>query len=180
MTSSPNLSKAQLINWLQLFGGPGYQGDEARDRAVEEMRELGVHRVFPLLIARISDTNTDIDIRCQASRAMLFIDAQKGIDLLLPFFNDPDTTFRWDLCGLMHEFGDDRVIDSLIDRMKNDLDPQIRGTAAYALGGVGNLEVIPVLLNTFNNDHEFDELGYSPSFCAEQAIDEIQRKIRTE
>lgn len=82
MTSSQNLSEARLITWLQLFGGPGYKGEETRDRAIEEMRELGVNKLFPLLMLRISDSNTDIDIRCNASRALLFIDAKKGIELL--------------------------------------------------------------------------------------------------
>src|SRR5687767_13449121 len=109
MTSSQHLSEEQLIKWLQLFGGPGYKRPEARDRAIEEMRAVGADKLFPLLISRISDPNTNINIRCQASRALLGIDAKKGIDLLLTLFNDPDTTFRWDICGLMHEFGDDRV-----------------------------------------------------------------------
>ena len=180
MTSSQNLNQEQLMNWLELFGGPRSKGQEARDHALDEMRAIGADKLFPPLMSLINDPNVELDTRCQATRAVLGLDARKGIELLLPLFNDPDTTFRWDICGLMHEFGDRCVFESLIDRMKNDPDPQIRGTAAYALGGIGDLEVIPVLLDTFNNDHEFDQLGYSPSFCAEQAIDEIQRKCKRE
>jgi HEAT repeat protein len=178
MTSSQNLSQEQLMKWLELFGGPRSKGQEARDHALDEMRVIGADKLFPPLTSLINDPNVEIDTRCQATRAVLGLDAKHGIELLLPLFNDPDTTFRWDICGLMHEFGDDRVIEPLIDRMKNDPDPQIRGTAAYALGGIGNPAAIPALLNTFNNDHEFDQLGYSASFCAEQAIDEIHRKSK--
>lgn len=179
MTSSPDHSE-RIVQWLQLFGGPESKGQQARDRAVEEMRAIGAEKLFPLLVAKIDNANTDIDTRCQASRALLFMDTKQGIELLLPFFNDPNTTFRWDLCGLMHEFGDKRVIEPLVNRMKNDPDPQIRGTAAYALGGIGDLEVIPALLDTFNNDHALDQLGYTPSFCAQGALDEIHRRSKKE
>lgn len=166
----------QLMNWLSLVGGPGWKGEEARDLAVLEMRKIGADKLFPLLIPFLNSSSSDINIRCKASRAVLGIDQRKGIELLLPLFNDSDTVFRWDICGLMHEFGDERVLDSLIERMKDDADPQVRGTAAYALGGIGNPKALPSLLITLENDHEFDELGYSPSFSAKTAIDEIRRK----
>jgi len=174
MTSHQNHNQDQLAKWLELFDGPGWKSREARGRTLDEGRAIGAGRLFPFLMPRLYEP--DINIRCKASRAILGIAAKKGIELLLPLFNDPDKTMRWDICGLMHDFGDERAIEPLIDRMKNDPDPQIRGTAAYALGGIGNLQVIPALLDTLNNDHELDQLGYSPSFCAEGAIDDIHRK----
>jgi HEAT repeat protein len=166
--------EAQLTEWLNLLGGPGWQGQEACDRALKEMRKVGASKLFPSLLPRLNHHN--IDVRCKASRAILGIDAKEGIELLLPFFDDPNVTFRWDICGLMHEYGDERVIEPLINRMKNDPDPQVRGTAAYALGGIGNPAAIPALTETLNHDHEIDQLGYTPSHGAESAINEIQRK----
>ncbi len=174
--SSQSLNQEQILKWLQIFGGSGRKVEDTLDHVLNELRAIGVDKLFPFLMSQINDSNADINVRCQSSRALLNLDKNKGIELLLPFFNDSDYIVRWDICGLMHEFGDERVIESLIDRMKNDPDPQIRGTAAYALGGIGNPKVIPSLLVTLNNDHEFDQLGYSPSFCAEQAIDEIRKK----
>jgi HEAT repeat protein len=180
MMASQRLNQEQILKWLQVFGGSGQIVEDSLDHVLNELRTIGPDKLFSFLMSKINDPNTDINVRCQSSRALLNLDKNKGIELLLPFFNDTDPVFRWDICGLMHEFGDGRVVDALIDRMKNDTDPQIRGTAAYALGGVGNPEIIPVLLETFNNDHEFDQLGYSPSFCAEGAISEIQRKSKRE
>ncbi len=178
--SSQSLNQEQILKWLQVFGGSGQKEESSLDHVLNELRAIGADKLFPFLMSQINNSSADINVRCQSCRALLNLDKNKGIELLLPFFNDSDSTFRWDICGLMHEFGDERVIESLIDRMKNDPEPQIRGTAAYALGGVGNPEAIPSLLHTFNTDHEFDQLGYSPSFCAEQAIDEIQRKSKKE
>ena len=174
--SSQSLNQEQILEWLQIFGGSGRKVEDTLDYVLNELRAIGADKLFPFLMSQINDSNTDINVRCQSSRALLNLDKNKGIELLLPFFNDSDFIFRWDICGLMHEFGDERVIESLIDRMKNDPDPQIRGTAAYALGGIGSQKAIPALLETLANDFEFDQLGYSPSFCAESAIDEIQKK----
>ena len=174
MTKPDEFDEEQLIEWLNLLGGPDWKGQEARDRAIEEMREIGATKLFPSLLLKLRQD--DLDTRCKASRAILGIDTNKGIALLLPFFNDPNVTFRWDLCGLMHEYGNERAIEPLIDRMKNDPDPQIRGAAAYALGGIGNPIAIPALMETLRSDHEVDQLGYTPSSGAESAIDEIQRK----
>ena len=176
MTIHQEYSQDQLVKWLDLLGGPGWEGQRACDHALDEMRQIGAAKLFPVLKLKLNDR--DINVRCKASRAILGIDAKKGIELLLPFFNDPDATFRWDICGLMHEYGNEHVIEPLIDRMKNDSDPQIRGTAAYALGGIGNPRAIPALVETLNNDHEIDELGYSPSSSAETAIHEIDKKSK--
>ncbi len=174
--SSQRLNQEQILKYLQVFGGSGRKVEGSLDHVLNELRAIGTDILFPFLMSQINDRNGDINIRCQSSRALLNIDKNKGIELLLPFFNDSDSTFRWDICGLMHEFGDERVIEALINRMKNDPDPQIRGTAAYALGGIGIPDTIPALQETVNNDFESDNLGYSPSFCAESAINEIQKK----
>ena len=176
MMSPQNPNQKQILEWLQFFGGSGRKEKGTREHVLNEMRTIGADILFPLLMSQINDSNADINVRCQANRALLNIDKNKGIELLLPLFSDSDATFRSDICGLMYEFGDERVIESLIDRMKNDSDPQIRGTAAYALGGIGSSKAIPALLETLNNDYESDKLGYSPSFCAKTAIDEIQKK----
>jgi hypothetical protein len=41
------------------------------------------------------------------------------------------------------------------------------------LGGIGSPEAIPALLATLDSDNECDQLGYSPSFCAAGALDDI-------
>jgi HEAT repeat protein len=79
-------------------------------------------------------SHPDPGVRCQTCTAILVNGAQKGIDLVLPALNDPDSLVRWQVCGLMHDFGDDRAVKPLIARMREDPNPQVRGTAAYAFG----------------------------------------------
>jgi hypothetical protein len=57
--------------------------------------------------------------------------------------------------------------------LRRDPDPQVRGTAAYALGGIGSPAAIPSLLAALGSDHECDRLGHSPSSCAATALDDI-------
>jgi PBS lyase HEAT-like repeat len=49
----------------------------------------------------------------------------------------------------------------------------VRGTAAYALGGIGSPAAIPALLAVLGSDNEADELGHTPSGSAATALDDI-------
>ena len=55
----------------------------------------------------------------------------------------------------------------------------VRNTAAYALGGIGDPVAIPALIETLDNDHERDELGYSASGCVATALDNILKTNHT-
>ena len=166
----------RLNQWLASFGGPGWKGREAYYHAIEEMRAFGSHRLAPLLISMLADS--DPEVRCRAAEAILWIDDEQGIHRVSPLFHDKDTTVRWHVCGLMHDLGDERAVELLIDRMKNDPDPQVRGTAAYALGGIGGPRAIPAVTQALETDHASDELGYTPSFCAREALSEIDQNLK--
>jgi HEAT repeat protein len=127
--------------------------------------------MFPLLVPVL--IGPDSEARCAACEAVLRIDAPRAIELVLPLLNDPDITVRWQACGCLHDFGDERAIVPLIQVLQSDPDPQVRNTAAYALGGIGTPAAIPALLAAVESDHELDELGYSTSSCAMTALDDI-------
>jgi hypothetical protein len=74
---------------------------------------------------------------------------------------------------LLHDMADPRAVERLIGIMQGDPDPQVRGTAAYALGGIGEARAIPALIKTLDEDHAFDELGHSASSSAATALDDI-------
>jgi hypothetical protein len=73
----------------------------------------------------------------------------------------------------LHDFGDERAVPALAELLRRDPDPTVRGTAAYALGGIGSPAAIPALLAALGSDNESDELGHSPSSCAATALDDI-------
>jgi HEAT repeat protein len=160
-----------LIGWLALLGGPGYEGPEAHDRAIAEMRAAGADRLFPLLLPMLSDP--DPEARCKACEALLLVDAHRAIEFVLPLLDDPDVTVRGNACGCLHDFGDDRTIVPLIRVLQSDPHAQVRGTAAYALGGVGSPAAIPALLAAMESDHELGIHGHSASWCAAGALDDI-------
>src|SRR5262249_48180509 len=112
----------------------------------------------------------------KAAQAILWIDERQGIGFVLPLLDDEDSTVRWCVCGLMHDFGDKRAVGKLIERLKTDPDPQVRVNAAWALGAIGNAAAIPALIKTMQNDHGVDQLGYSPSSSAKDALEEIRSK----
>jgi HEAT repeat protein len=64
-------------------------------------------------------------------------------------------------------------LSPVIRVLQGDPDPQVRNTAAFALGGIGSPAAIPALLAALESDHELDELGHSASSCAETALDDI-------
>lgn len=161
----------RLKAWLARLGGPDYQGFEDRDRAVAEMRAAGAEALFPLLIPMLTDPN--VEARCAACEAVLYVDAQRGVELVLPLLKDPDETVRWYTCGCLSGCRDLRAVAHLIAVLQDDQDAQVRGTGAYALGRLGSPAAIPALLATMASDHDVDMHGHSPSSCAATALDDI-------
>jgi HEAT repeat protein len=161
--------KDRVERWLALMDGPGWEGPEARARAVDEMRASGFDAVMPLLAAKLADS--DPDVRCNAVTALLFVDAGRAIDIVLPMLHDPEV--RGPVCGCLHDFGDARAVGPLVAVLEGDPDPYMRSTAAYALGGVGDPAAIPALLRALDRDHEPDIHGHSASSCAATALDDI-------
>jgi HEAT repeat protein len=164
----------ELRNWLTQFHGPGSDG---RDNVIAKMRSIGSERLFPILGGFLSDP--DGEFRCLVSEVIFHIDPQAGVALLLPLLDDPEWVVRVEICGLMHDIGDKRAVQPLIQIMKTDPDPMVRNTAAYALGGIGDPISILALIETLDNDHERDELGYSASGCAATALDNILKTNHT-
>ena len=166
----------ELRDWLtQLYGSPSNPGQ--CDHVIAKLRSIGSGRLFPALKGFLSDP--DSEFRCLAASAVFHVDPLAGVDLLLPLLDDPEIVVRWHTCGLMHDIGDKRAVQPLIQIMKTDTDPQVRNTAAYALGGIGDPIAIPALIETLDNDHEFDELGHSASSCAATSLDEILKSNHT-
>jgi hypothetical protein len=171
VTTVPSDDRNRLDGWLALLGGPGYQGCEARDQAVAEMRTAGAGRLFPLLGPMLTDP--DPEARCIACEAVLLVDARRAFELVLPLLDDPDVVVRCQACGCLHDFGDERAIVALIRVLQDDPEADLRSTAAYALGGIGSPAAIPALLAALESDRELDSHGHSASSCAATALDNI-------
>jgi HEAT repeat protein len=161
----------QLARLLDAINRPTYGDDACRDRAVAEMRALGVDEVIPLLCERLKAA--DPEARCDAIIALVFLDAYRAVEPVVSMLDDPDTTVRWHASGCLHDFGDERAVAALCEVLRRDPDPQVRGTAAYALGGIGSPAAIPSLIAALGTDTECDMHGHSASSGAATALDDI-------
>ena len=172
--------RQRLERWLSLIRGPALIGRaevvfKRRDEAIAEMRAAGADRLFPLLRPMLSDP--DPAVRLVASEAVFFVDARRAHELTLPLLDDPESEIRWNTCNYLGSVGDEREIEPLIRLLQKDVSPQVRGSAAHALGCISrrseNATAIPALLAAMESDHEVDMHGHSASSCAATALDDI-------
>jgi HEAT repeat protein len=148
-----------------------------RAQMIAELQSMSLSRLLPTLQQLLSDA--DCDMRCYAALAVFHVAPQEGLSLLLSLLDDAEVVVRWHTCGLLHDIADKRAVEPLIHIMKTDPDPQVRNTAAYALGGVGDPWAIPALIETLDKDHEVDDLGHCASSSAATALDDILQTNHT-
>ncbi len=157
--------------WLRLMGGPEWEGNEGRDRAICEMRALGTDTVFPLLAEKLSDP--DLDSRCAAIEAIGQVDRERAVELIVPLLQSSESVVRWTACGVLGAPEARTAVGPLLTVLRDDTDPQIRNSAAWALGHIGDLVAIPALLQALASDHEEDIHCHTPSHCAATALDDM-------
>lgn len=165
----------EIEQWIALLHGPGFQGREARDRAVSAMQRQW-DRVLPILKQQLE--NSDEEVRCRAATAIMFVDCVGGVPTVAPLLRDPSEVVRWHVCGLMHDFGDGRAVELLIERLLSDSDAQVRVTAAWALGAIGDPRAVPALEKAGTNDEGVDQHGFYVSQSAVDAIVEIEKMAK--
>jgi HEAT repeat protein len=134
---------------------------EGLDRAAV-IRELG-----SLLHGR------DAELRCDAAEALLRIDSNRTIDLVLPLLTDSMSTVRWNMCGLLHDFGDQRSIPFLVQVLLNDPEADVRLMAAHALGEIGDRSTLSALRQVAASDDGTDYQGRRVRDAATDAIESV-------
>lgn len=175
MSDNTTSFKTRILQLIATFAGPGHDA-EKKIPAVQELKELGADKVFPVLRELFDYPDPGLDIPANAITAVLTIDSRQGFNLVWPFLQNFDSPFCYHVCGLMSEFGDHRAINPLLNVLKHHPDPQVRGAAAFGLQGPGEVRAIPGLYWTEQNDFELDILGHRPADSACGAISEILEK----
>jgi hypothetical protein len=104
----------------------------------------------------------DLEMRCRAATALCLLDRENCI-LLIPLLQDLEDGVRWHICGLLHDFGNDKTIIPLTHIAKTDKAVGVRVQATSALGRIGGKNIMPTLEWIRDNDHEFDIHRWSPS-----------------
>jgi HEAT repeat protein len=156
---------------LERLVQPSMDRLQHRAMVLDELREMEAEKVLPILRRFLSDY--DGEIRCEAATLLLLLGGASELSCVVGLFDDREDWVRYHVVGLMDNFGNESIIDALSKVLKSDSDPGVRGQAAFALGKIGSPRSIPSLLDSLERDHELDQLGYSPSFVAATALDEI-------
>lgn len=154
-----------LLTQLNVFSDFGIEN------AYSELRSMDEDHLFNILAELIL---RDEKVWMSAARAALQINTRRGIPLVLPLLYDLNSGVRHYVCGLLSKYGDARAIEPLIERL-TDPDPDVRHVATFALGEIGDSEVIPELEMVQRTDSDRDYEGRSISEMAFKAI----RKIRS-
>jgi HEAT repeat protein len=118
-------------------------------------------------------TIPDTDIRADAAEALFRVLGSEAIDILLPLLNDPIAIVRYHICGLLHDFGDQRATPALVEKLSNDPDATVRSVAAYALGEIADDTALPALAYAQEWDTEVDSWGHAVCDTAASAAAEI-------
>lgn len=170
----PNHSDQPNNYWQQvrrLFEKLHTSDRAGRDALINELRKLD----RPLLLSVLAEMLPDPDdeARCDTAEALLRIDPEAGVPLVLPLLEAPQDFVRWHVCGLLHDFGDERAVEPLTKVILNDPDGDVRHIACYALGKIGASRALPALQWVQQNDRGTDYEGDPVSRMAEEAIESI-------
>jgi len=118
--------------------------------------------------------------KCDAAFALCLLDADKYIPAIINLLFDPLEYVRWDIAGLLHDFGDYRAVEPLITVVLNDSDSDVRHNACYALSAIGDSRALPALRYAVENDSGADYEGRPVSEIAAEAIINIQKRTENE
>lgn len=120
--------------------------------------------------------SSDGEQKCDAAFALCLLDADKYIPAIVNLLFDPLGYIRWDIAGLLHDFGDYRAVEPLITVVLNDRDSDVRHNACYALSAIGDSRALPALRYAVENDSGADYEGRLVSEIAAEAIINIKQR----
>ncbi len=167
MPSLPSVNQ-RVTSWLaelHIFE-PG-----AREKAIATLKALDRGAVIRELVGLLN--SRDLELRCDAAESLLRIDSDQTIDLVLPLLTDSESTVRWNTCGLLHDFGDQRAIPLLVPVLLNDPEADVRLMAAYALSEIGDHSALTALRQASQSDDGTDYEGRRVRDAAAEAIESI-------
>jgi HEAT repeat protein len=147
---------------------------DSREKAIAALKALDREAVIGELVGLLN--SRDLELRCDAAEALLRIDSDQTIDLVLPLLADPESTVRWATCGLLHDFGDQRAIPLLVPVLLNDPEADVRLMAASALSEIGDHSALPALRQAAQLDDGEDHEGRRVRDAAAEAIGNISAR----
>lgn len=167
MNTDSTLRQQILNRVMALHGGIG--NFESSIRELGLMDRQSVLDVLGGLI--VEDPNPEI--RGNASTCLLKLAGASAVPQVLPLLDHPDQSLRWHVCGLLHDFGDERAVPNLAKVLLEDPEPKVRIVAAWALEKHGDLRALPALHHAADTDTGADWEGRTVADAARGAIERI-------
>jgi hypothetical protein len=107
---------------------------------------------------------------------LMRLDKHQAVSLVLVLLHDPADGVRADVCGLLHDLGDERASDAVADVLLTDPNPTIRYIAVSTLEAIGNERALPALEWVAVHDQGTDWEGRPIAWQANAAIQAIRNR----
>lgn len=145
---------------------------------VEIIAQLGkVDRLSLVKIGRILLQDADPEKRRQGIEALMNIDPENNLNLIVPMLDDIDSEVRYLAMYYIKRrkelLQDKRIISLVIKSLFEDRSPAVRIEAAEALGECKTSEAKSALQWARDHDFESDDQGYSVSYVAGIALENL-------
>jgi HEAT repeat protein len=160
----------QVLNLLGILSSSYHSAE--REDALVKLLAFNTEELVEVLSA-ILLSNQGPDIQGYAADALVRVDPRRGRRLIIPLLKSPDPTLRWLVCGLLSNHGDEEAVAPLVSVLCADPEADVRLTAAFALGKIGDPQALSALQWVQQYDDGTDFEGRRVSDAAAQAITEI-------
>lgn len=118
----------------------------------------------------------DLYARDGALRLIMEIAPSRGVATAISLLHDPMPEWRWYLCGMLADYGDERAVLPLADVLLHDPDDDTRFMAAVALERIGDTRALPALQHAQQTDTGADHEGRAIATAAANAMTAILQR----
>jgi HEAT repeat protein len=165
----------QLIDtYLRYRGIDAVHGTSISKNAYQLLQEFGLENIFTIAQKMLS--SEDENMRCAGAEMLMRIDSNRGLPLILPLLQDEEEGVRSFICGIIHDFGDDRAVNGIMQLLMKENDGTVRHHAAFALGGIGTVDIIPRIKEFVEKETATDWEGRSVQQQFYKSIEEIVKR----
>jgi len=120
---------------------------------------------------------TDTEILAYTAELIVESQGEHKAERILSLLQANDWALRQHICGLLANCGDKNMSRVLLERLRFDSSADVRSTAAYALGQIGDEQAIPDLEWVIAHDFASDFQGATVSAAASAALAAIRNVV---
>ncbi len=165
-----------MDTYLRYRGIDKVLGKSISRNAFESLEKIGLEAV--IAVAQKMLTHSEAELRCQGAEMLLLHTPDSGLPAVILLLQDTHSGVRSFVCGLIHDFGDERAANPIIDLLLREQDGTVRHHAAYALGAVGTADKIPVITEIAEKETAVDWEGRSVQQELHEAVARIASRCK--